>query len=227
MNSVSDRALFDCARTGDHAAFGTLIRRLRHRIVRVLVHMLRDQTLAEDLAQETFTRGYRALQSFDGRSEPYTWFYRIAINLGLNAIRSQKVSRGRALACDPRLEQLPHSADPSELAIRKEGYLALCAGLDALSEALRVTLVLVCVDGRTHAEVAAILAIPEGTVAWRVHEARRKLRETLMERGFDPSGLSAPARSPSLRAGVHDHAHAHAHDQAHDPSSDDKHGEER
>ena len=45
---------------------------------------------------------------------------------------------------------------------------------------------LVCVDGRSHEEASAILGAPEGTIAWRVHEARRKLREFMAERGFDP-----------------------------------------
>ena len=48
---------------------------------------------------------------------------------------------------------------------------------------------LVCIDGRSHEEASAILGAPEGTIAWRVHEARRKLKEYMTERGFDPEEM--------------------------------------
>ena len=62
---------------------------------------------------------------------------------------------------------------------------ARAEAIDSLSETLRTTLILVCVDGRSHEEAAEILGAPEGTIAWRVHESRRKLRELLAARGFD------------------------------------------
>jgi RNA polymerase sigma-70 factor (ECF subfamily) len=95
---------------------------------------------------------------------------------------------------DPRLdawltETRPSAAaDPRDDAARKQLYGALCEGIDALSETLRTTLILVCIDGRTHEEASHILGAPEGTIAWRVHEARRKLREYMGARGFDPEG---------------------------------------
>ena len=50
------------------------------------------------------------------------------------------------------------------------------------------TLILVCIDGLSHEEAASVLGAPEGTIAWRVHEARRKMREFLLERGYDLEG---------------------------------------
>lgn len=189
----TDRDLVDRAKGGDADAFGQLVRRHQPRIHRLAVHMLRDRAEAEDVAQETFIRAYQAIGRFDGRSEPYTWFYRITINLSLNRIRSRKTSRTTHDTDDPRLDGLltdkrPESADPAASSQRREMYVALCAGIDGLSDTLRTTLVLVCVDGRSHEDVAAILGAPEGTIAWRVHEARRKLKEFLKTRGFDPEG---------------------------------------
>jgi len=62
---------------------------------------------------------------------------------------------------------------------------ALVEGIDQLSDTLRTTLILVCMDGLSHAEAGEALGCPEGTIAWRVHEARKKLRGMLSERGFD------------------------------------------
>lgn len=190
----SDRDLVDRARAGDQAAFGVLVRRHQPRIHRLAVHMLRDRAEAEDVAQETFLRAYRALARFDGRSEPYTWLYRITINLALNRLRSRKASRVTGDTDDPRLEGLlladkrPESGDPGGKAERRQLYTNLCQGIDGLSETLRTTLILVCIDGRSHEDASAILGAPEGTIAWRVHEARRKLKAFLDARGFDTEG---------------------------------------
>jgi len=156
--------------------------------------MLRSTAEAEDVAQETFIRAYHALERFDGRSEPYTWFYRIAVNLSLNALRSRKTARIGGDSDDPRLEAVltdtrpTRGADPRNDASRKQMYSALCSAVDSLSDTLRTTLILVAVDGRSHEEAAKILGVPEGTIAWRVHEARRKLKELMAAQGFDHDG---------------------------------------
>lgn len=191
--SPSDREIVDRARGGEAEAFGELVARHQPRIQRLAVHMLRDRAEAEDVAQETFIRAFRALARFDGRSEVYTWLYRITINLALNRIRSRRSARTSHDTDDPRLDAVltdrsPDGADPSATAERKELYRALCAGIDQLSDTLRTTLILVCVDGRSHEEASEILGAPEGTIAWRVHEARRKLREFLGARGFATEG---------------------------------------
>lgn len=192
MAKLTDRDLVDRARQGDVEAFGQLVRRHQQRIHRLAIHMLRDRAEAEDVTQETFIRAYQALARFDGRSEPYTWLYRIAVNLSLNTIRSRKSSRTSAE--DPRLEAVVSETRPSAMADppgdaqRKQEYVALCEGIDALSETLRTTLILVCIDGKSHEEVGTILGAPEGTIAWRVHEARRKLREFMAQKGFALEG---------------------------------------
>jgi RNA polymerase sigma-70 factor (ECF subfamily) len=193
MAKLSDRDLVDRARQGDVEAFGQIVRRHQQRIHRLALHMLRSRSEAEDVTQETFIRAYQALARFDGRSEPYTWLYRIAVNLSLNTIRARKTARTSGDANDPRLdafmaETRPGPANPSTNASDRQQYAALCEGIDALSDTLRTTLVLVCIDGLSHEEAAAVLGAPEGTIAWRVHEARRKLKEFLAARGFSLEG---------------------------------------
>lgn len=189
MPQKTDRELVDAAREGDAEAFGALVRRHQKRIYRLAVHLLRDAAEAEDVTQDTFVRAYGALDRFDGRSEPFTWMYRIAVNLSLNAIRSRKSGRKATTPDDPRIEGIladlkSVEADPARLATQRQAANALCDGIDELSETLRTTLILVSVDGLSHGEAAAVLGCPEGTVAWRVHEARKKLRAYLESRGY-------------------------------------------
>jgi len=189
MPQKSDRELVDAARAGDAEAFGVLVRRHQKRIYRLAVHLLRDAAEAEDVTQDTFVRAYGALDRFDGRSEPFTWMYRIAVNLSLNAIRARKSGRKATTPDDPRVEAVladrkSVEADPARLAVDRQMAMALAEGIDELSETLRTTLILVSVDGLSHGEVAQILGCPEGTIAWRVHEARKKLRAYLAARGY-------------------------------------------
>lgn len=198
MSKRNDRELLDAARSGDSEAFGALMRRHQKRIYRLAVHLLRDGAEAEDVTQETFVRAFGALDRFDGRSQPFTWIYRIAVNLSLNAIRARKPDRKGGSTDDPRLEGVlvetrASVADPSRINEDKQLALALCEGMDALSETLRTTLVLVGVDGLSHAEAGEVLGCPEGTIAWRVHEARKKLKAFLQERGHGLTGEEGAA----------------------------------
>ena len=193
MPQPNDRDLVERAAAGDADAFGALVRRHQRRIFRLCSHMLRSGAEAEDVTQETFVRAYQAIARFDGRSEPFTWLYRIAVNLSLNAIRARKPRRA-ADADDPRVEALlaeerpSVGAAPEASAERRQLAQAMCEGIDLLSDTLRTTLILVCVDGLSHGQASEVLGCPEGTVAWRVHEARRKLRDHLAERGFGEPG---------------------------------------
>jgi RNA polymerase sigma-70 factor (ECF subfamily) len=189
MPPKNDRELVAAARAGDAESFGVLVRRYQKRIYRLAVHLLRDAAEAEDVTQETFVRAYGALDRFDGRSEPFTWMYRIAVNLSLNTIRSRKPGRRATTPDDPRIEGLlvekrAGLADPATLAADRQLALVLCDGIDALSDTLRTTLILVGVDGMSHAEASKVLGCPEGTVAWRMHEARRQLKSFLEARGY-------------------------------------------
>ena len=189
----TDRELVTAAREGDTEAFGLLVRRHQRRVYRLAVHLLKSGAEAEDVTQDTFVRAYGALDRFDGRSEPFTWIYRICVNLSLNALRSRKTRRASS-PDDPRIEGMlvdhrPAAGSPARSSADKQLGRALVEGIDELSDTLRTTLVLVCIDGLSHAEAGEVLGCPEGTIAWRVHEARKKLRSRLAERGFDDDDI--------------------------------------
>ena len=185
MPHRTDRELVDAARGGDAEAFGAIVRRHQKRIYRLALHLLRSAAEAEDVTQETFVRAYGALARFDGRSEPYTWIYRIAVNLSLNTIRARKTTRHSAPPDDPHVESLllevrGAGTSPADATQDRELAPALIDGLGDLSE-----------DAAHHAQrwlgstvcptpkPARSLGCPEGTIAWRVHEARRKLLRLL------------------------------------------------
>src|SRR5678816_2781556 len=91
-----EAALLARARQGDASAFGALVRLHQRRVYAAALHVTGNHSDADDVTQEAFVRAYRGLASFDGRSDFFTWLYRITINTALNALRSDK--RGAALS---------------------------------------------------------------------------------------------------------------------------------
>lgn len=185
----SDRELVDRARAGDRAAFAELVRRYGPRVRRLARQLVRGHADADDVAQEAFVRAQQALPRFDGRSEFFTWIYRIAVNLSLNRARSLAVRRNVDVD-DPGLEgalveKRPTGGDPAHALDRQRVASALIEEIEGLPEGLRATLLLVCVEGVAQDEAASILGCSSGTVAWRVHEARKRLREKLRGRGLE------------------------------------------
>ncbi|HEY1557525.1 MAG TPA: sigma-70 family RNA polymerase sigma factor [Kofleriaceae bacterium] len=177
----------DRAREGDREAFGRLVRRNHRRVYAATLHILGNHSDADDATQETFVRAYRGLASFDGRADLSTWLYRVAINTALNTLRGGK--RGAALAeksgteaahVGGRPEALGRTSDdPAQKTARSAEVVRVLEAIAELSPTLRVTLVLATIEELPHKQIAEILEIPEGTVAWRVNEARRLLRARL------------------------------------------------
>lgn len=169
------------AQAGDRAAFDDLVRRYRARIYALTLHLTGSRSEADDITQDVFTRAYQQLHTFAGRSEFFTWLYRIAVNRALNARRDTARRRTSGLD-DPRVQAavaVDAYGDPRRQAELSQTYARLVAALDRLSPTLRSTVVLVSLQGLSHDEAAAVLGCPAGTVAWRIHEARNQLRASL------------------------------------------------
>src|SRR6188508_722654 len=108
----SDLELVRRAQRGERGAFDLLVLRYQHKVIKLVARLLRDQTEAEDVAQEAFVKAYRALGSFRGDSAFYTWLYRIAVNTARNAIASRQ---RRPLDYETELSESEQSALASKM----------------------------------------------------------------------------------------------------------------
>src|SRR5262249_53009615 len=154
---------------------------------RTAYHMTGNHGDADDVAQDSFLRAYRGLAGFDDRAEFGTWLHRIVINSALNQLRSRR-RRGRSEPAEVA-EALPApGADPEERTEAREEADEVLAALEELSPTLRETLVLATLEDMPYKEIAQTLGIPEGTVAWRVNQARKTLRKRLAARALDGEG---------------------------------------
>jgi RNA polymerase sigma-70 factor (ECF subfamily) len=173
-------ALVAAAKAGDQRAFEALVRRYRKRIFALALHITGSSSEADDITQDVFLKAYRALADFEGRSQFFTWVYRMTVNRSLNA-RRDRARRGED-SDDPRLElavAVDARSNPSRAAELRQTYARLLRALDGLPVDMRTTVILVSLQGLSHGEVAVVQSVSEGTIAWRMHEARRRLHEAM------------------------------------------------
>lgn len=179
--AATANALVDAAKRGDQLAFEALVKRYRNRIYALALHMTGSAYEADDIAQDVFLSAYRALGTFEGRSQFFTWVYRMTVNRSLN-VRRDGARRGEATLDDPRLE-LAIAADahdhPGRTAELRQTYVRLLRALDALPADMRTTVILVSLQGLSHGEASIVQKVSDGTIAWRMHEARRRLSEAM------------------------------------------------
>jgi RNA polymerase sigma-70 factor (ECF subfamily) len=184
------------AKAGDIRAFDALVRRYRKRIFALSLHLSGSEHDADDITQDVFLRAYRALDRFEGRSEFFTWVYRLAVNSALDARRKRaRRSESSIDEVDPRIERaiaVDANGDPRRAAELRQSYARVLGALDALPPDMRTTVVLVALQGLSNAEAAVVQKCSRGTIAWRLHEARKRLVDaTRPERISRPDGLSA------------------------------------
>ena len=167
-------------------------------LARIARTMSRSQAEADDLAQETLVKAFRAIDSFDG-AYPRAWLARIARNTAIN--RDQR-NREFLLADDGTVEPDPDPgevSDPQEIVVSQVVDEDLKRALDELPPAFRVLVQMVDVEDMTYQEAADALEIPIGTVMSRLHRARNRLRKSLAGTTLDrgPKGSAGgPGASP-------------------------------
>jgi RNA polymerase sigma factor (sigma-70 family) len=177
-------------RGGDAAAFDVLFARHAPGVRSRLAGIVRDESWADDLTQEVFLRLWTRAEQWSGAGTVAGWLGRIATNLALNHLRSQRRRRQRPLPARPAEDDAAAGADwpadeaafdPAELLERAERLESFRRCLDALPQAKRAVLKMIHEEDLDIAAVAAELGIPEGTVKSRLHYSIKRLARELGE----------------------------------------------
>jgi len=163
---------------GDAGALTALYRRHADGLFAFLARLAGDRMLAEEILQDTLLAVWRGAATFAGRSQVRTWLYGIARRQAHNRLR---VARPITSALDDVPERAAAEPGPEELALAGLTRDRVLAAVDALSLAQREVVVLTMVAGLSHAEIAAVVGVPVGTVKSRLHHARAALARALTE----------------------------------------------
>jgi RNA polymerase sigma-70 factor, ECF subfamily len=180
---VSDWELVQQCQAGDMSAFQELVARYQQKVLMVILGLLRNREDALEVSQETFLRAYRKINSFKGGSSFYTWLYRIAVNMAIDAqrrIKRNPVDLRESM--DGILEERDEVAkDPFVDVHDKQLRAKLSQAINELSPEHRSVIVLRTLEGLSYKDIGEILGCSDGTVMSRLHYARKKLQEKLRE----------------------------------------------
>ena len=168
---VYEAGLVRRCQSQEQAACQELVERYKDDAFRLAYRLLQNVEDAKDASQEAFVRLFRSLHKFRFNASVKTWLYRIVTNSCIDFLRRQK------RRSDAPLEQadlLPAAdSDPTDAALREETAAQVRRVIGALPIKYRVVLTLRELEGLSCEEVAKTLRIPQATVRWRLHRARK------------------------------------------------------
>ena len=194
MPDLDDELMKQCQQ-GDMEAFDLIVRRNQGPLVNFIARFLSDPDAAEDLAQETFVRMFKAIKRYkSGTAKFSTWMYHIASNLCKNELRNRG-RRGRFFVDSVTTESSsgPESTEedliataPAHVSLQpgnrleqKEREHAVQSAISELPERYRLPLVLRDLQELSYEEISDTLTLPLGTTKSRINRARLMLKDKL------------------------------------------------
>jgi RNA polymerase sigma-70 factor (ECF subfamily) len=174
---------------GNPLSFQLLVERYQDRVFGLVRHYTRSRVEVEDIAQDTFLKAFRRLDSFQYQASFSTWLLRIAVNTSLDFLKRAGRSPVRAVE-DPELGTegaAPREGAGARIAApdagleREEIARITHEVLDELPEIFRTVLVMREFEEMAYQEMADVLGISIGTVESRLFRARARFRDKLSQ----------------------------------------------
>lgn len=166
-------------RSGDAEVIARLVERYQHRLYRYLLRLVSNPSTAEDLFQQTWLRVMERIQYYDPKRSFEGWLFAVAHNLAIDHLRRrQPESLDEPLPSGETPLDLTQSKSPGalELFLSKERAGHVAEAVSELPFAFREVITLRFEEGMKLEEIAAVLALPMGTVKTRLHRALKALR---------------------------------------------------
>jgi RNA polymerase sigma-70 factor, ECF subfamily len=183
----NERELIENAQKGDRKAQTQLVIRYEKKVFNLALRMMRDKEDAEDVMQETFLTALRKLHTFEGRSQFFTWLYRITMNISLQKLRDRNKGNAMVSLSDPDIESI-HGQHLSEwpsfnrkLMSNEEFRTLLDQAIRKLPAIYRSVFILRDLEGLSTIETEKLLDLTESNVKVRLMRARYYLRQNLQK----------------------------------------------
>jgi RNA polymerase sigma-70 factor (ECF subfamily) len=196
LAGTADAELVARARSRDEAAVRSIMQSNNRRLYRLARGILRNDSEAEDVVQETYVRAFTNLEHFRGESSLSTWLSRIAMNEALGRLRRHRPSvEWTSLpqgALEAQIIQFPLSSavDPEKSMAQREIQHVVEHAIDELPETFRLVFIARVIEGMTIEETAEVLGLKPETVKTRLHRARTMLRDNV-EKKIGPVVMEA------------------------------------
>ncbi len=187
--TLDDKRLAQLAAGGHEGAFRELLARYERPVFSLIYRMVRDRTLAEDLAQEAFIRAFNAIGSYKSSYKFSNWILKIANNHTIDYLRKRKLdtvsidgsphARTAEEAQQSRVVLPAGGETPEAYVENRELGSQIERAIGSLRPEYRTAVLLRHVEGYSYDEIAEIMDVPLGTVKTYLHRARRELKELL------------------------------------------------
>lgn len=176
-SATDEQLVADFQQMGKRDCLEALIRRHIGKVRAMIYPMVLNDADADDLTQEVFMRVAQAIGGFRQTARFTTWLYRIAMNTTVSFLRTR---RRAPAACETDLSALvdQNPVPPDQLAVQ-ETEIRITKALASLSPRLRAAITLTAIHGMEAAEAAKIEGCALATFYWRIHQARRLLKNKL------------------------------------------------
>jgi RNA polymerase sigma-70 factor (ECF subfamily) len=189
LDPASDAAVMLRVAAGDEAGFDYLVQKYHRAMIHFLFRMVRNQAIAEEMAQEVFLRVYRSRESYRAEAKFTTWLYRIATNLAVNHARDTKHERTAQTvyldAPDPETGTTPDVADEGPSAeqslLREERMAAIRTHVMALPERQRMAVLMHKYQGMDYRQIGEVLKLSESATKSLLFRAYQTLRDKLKD----------------------------------------------
>lgn len=179
-NDAEDDALLAGMAAGERDAATLFVRRHAPSVVGLAYHILGDRAQAEDVAQEAFSRAWRAAETYDPRrGDVRSWLLAIGRNAAIDHVRVRRATPLEPDSVTALLSKLVDNTSPDEAMIADADAVEVRAALRRLPDEQRRALLLATVAGRTAAQIGEIEGIPLGTAKGRVRAGLRRMRHAL------------------------------------------------
>jgi RNA polymerase sigma-70 factor, ECF subfamily len=177
----TDEVLVEETRKGNKKSFELLVIKYQRQIFSVIFQLTKDREVVAELAQDSFFKAFRAIDSFKGKSSFYTWLRRIAINNSLNYLSAREYTSRDTEPQDTHFRKCSDDkfGTPEKNVLSSEMSLMVRGALEALPDRLRTILIMREFEEMSYEEIADILKCPVGTVRSRLFHARSLLKEKL------------------------------------------------
>lgn len=183
-----DDELVARTQAGDAAAFDELILKYSPRLYGLVYNMTSNHDDTHDMLQDVWSKAFRSIRSFRGKSSFYTWIHSIAVNMTINFLKKRRRRTHQSLddidssvQQDKDFVELAAASTPVREADLNELQKRLNDAMQMLSEDHRTVVTMFDIQGLPHADIAKILGISEGTVRSRLFYAHRQLQNFLSE----------------------------------------------
>lgn len=177
--NFSDNELINSVLDGDIEKFGDLIERYEKLVFSFLLARSKNLQEVEDIAQETFVKGFKHLKSFDCNKKFSAWLLTIAKNILCDHMRKNSRSFASSdLVAEVLLKSSENEdSNPQIMNLRRESWRWVVEMINSLPDEVREPFVLRVVNEMTYQDIAEVLDLPLQTVKNRIFKARSILRE--------------------------------------------------